>query len=90
MAPHRDGLSGEGRDGVDDGGDVVELALDGVVGAVATGAAAAPVNGERRDVASELVDEGPVGGVVVERAVDHHQWWPIAVGMWSSISLGDR
>jgi hypothetical protein len=43
VAPHRDALSGAGRDGVDDGGDVFELALDGIVRPVAAGAATAAV-----------------------------------------------
>jgi hypothetical protein len=80
VSPHRDGLPSAGRDHVDDGSYVFELALDAVVRAVAAGAATAAVNGEGGDRAAQLVDERPVGGVVVERAVNHDERRPVAVG----------
>ena len=47
VAPQGDGPAGAGGDGVDDGGDVVEVAFDRVVGGVAAGAEPSAVHGSR-------------------------------------------
>ena len=61
VAEHGDGPAGAPGDGVDDGGDVLEVALDRVVGSVAAGAEAAAihrVSGET--VASTATNESNV------------------------------
>ena len=73
VAPQGDGSAGAGGDGVDDGGDVVEVAFDRVVGGVAAGAEPSAVHGVGGEVVAEHGDERFEGGVVGDRAVDHHQ-----------------
>ncbi len=68
------------RDRVDHGGDVLELALDGVAGRVAAGAAAAPVQGVDGGVGLQVGQQRPPAGVVGHRAVHQHQRRPLAAG----------
>jgi len=50
VAPQGHRAAGAGRDGLDDGGDVFELALDRVSGHVAAGAGASAIHGIAGDV----------------------------------------
>ena len=73
VAPQRDRPAGAGGDGVDDGGDVVEVPFDRVAGGVAAGAETSAIHGERGEVVAEDVDERVERGVVGDRAVDHDE-----------------
>ena len=79
VAPQGDRATGAGGDGVDDGGDVVEVALDGVGRGVAAGAEAAAVHGEGGQVVAQHGDERVEGGVVGDGAVHQHDGRTVAV-----------
>ena len=79
MAPQGDRTSCSFGDRVDHGGDVREVPLDGVAEGVATGAEASAIHRERREVVAEHGDERFEGGVVGDRAVDHHERRSVAL-----------
>ncbi len=80
VAPQGDRSSRAGGDFVDDGGDVREVPLDGVAGAVIGGAEAAAIHREGGDVVAELGDERFERGVVGDRTVDQYQGWSVPFG----------
>ena len=79
VAVEVDWATGGGCDLVDDRRDVLVLALDGVVGCVAAGASASPVDGMDGEVGFEVGQQRSPPRVIGGRAVDHDQRWPVPV-----------
>ena len=79
VAPERDRPAGAGRDGLDHGGDILELPLDGVASGVAAGAEPSAVHREGGHAGAQRLDQRVECGVVAQRTVHQDERRPIAV-----------